>query len=201
MLHQIFPSYTCIHKDKHLFLIAKQIYLNYHCKIGIYLETFRLCFMNWLCLMIWLCQMIVSYDYFDWTCFVSVLNDINQIWIIVVNQVIFVFDFYITGKNTSCRLFWYTLLVFSWIISWKKSTILIRSRTLKFLAFRYWNIISFNNHVKVQNRDSLVDIYHYTFHILFTLLLIVDQNLTKLLSFRIKLHNSRKINYGIIFYN
>ena len=59
----------------------------------------------------------------------------------------------------------------------------------------------FNNHVKVQNCDSLVEIYQYTFHILFTLLLIVDQNLTKLLSFRIKLHNSRKINYGIIFYN
>ena len=77
------------------------------------------------------------------TCFVSVLNDINQIWIIVINQVIFVFDFYIIGKNTSCRLFWYTLLVFYWIISWKKSTILIRSRTLKFLSFRYWNIISF----------------------------------------------------------
>ena len=90
-----------------------------------------------------LSRLSFSCDYFDQTCFVSVLNVINQIWIIVVNQVIFVFDFYIIGKNTSCRLFWYTLLVFYWIISWKKSTILIRSRTLKFLSFRYWNIISF----------------------------------------------------------
>ena len=62
-------------------------------------------------------------QFVDRTCFVSVLNDVNQIWIIVLNKVIFVFDFYIIGKNTSCRLFWYTLLVFYWIISWKKSII------------------------------------------------------------------------------
>ena len=42
MFHQTFPSYPCIHKDKHLFLITKQIYLNYYCKIGIYLGTFWL---------------------------------------------------------------------------------------------------------------------------------------------------------------
>ena len=39
---EIFPSCPYIHRGKHLFLIIKQIYLNYHYKIGIYLETFRL---------------------------------------------------------------------------------------------------------------------------------------------------------------
>ena len=40
--HQIFPNYPYFHKDKHLFAITKQIYKDYHYKIGKYLEIFHL---------------------------------------------------------------------------------------------------------------------------------------------------------------
>ena len=72
--------------------------------------------------------------YFDWMCFVSVLNTINP-----------------EPKN--------------------------------FYHSDTGTLFLFNNHVKVQNRDSLIVIYQYTFHILFTLLLTVDLNLTKIFSY------------------
>ena len=53
----------------------------------------------------------------------------------------------------------------------------------------------FDNYAKVQNHDSLVDIYQYTFNILFTLSLPVDQNLTKRFSCHIKLHKIPLIMY------
>ena len=49
--HQLFPSSPYIHKDKHLFLITKQIYLNYHFQIDIHLETFRLILLLILCIL------------------------------------------------------------------------------------------------------------------------------------------------------
>ena len=41
----------------------------------------------------------------------------------------------------------------------------------KFYHSDIGTLFPFNNHAKVQTRDSLVDIYQYTIHILFTLLL------------------------------
>ena len=65
----------------------------------------------------YLLSSIMKFDNLDVFCFLY-LNIINQIWIMVAN---FAFDFYTTGKYTGCGLFWYILLVFYWIITWKNS--------------------------------------------------------------------------------